>query len=244
VTPGGYYGNFWGYHAVTEASDQAMQQPLCWITNAFDRSPSELLWVDSPAWGPLHGALLNFSYGYGKVYVVPHEKVGGVMQGGLCVLPIPLFPTGVMRGRLHPRTGELYCCGMFAWAGNQTQPGGFYRVRYTGKPICVPIGLQARRSSMAITFTSPLDPKAAADPNSYAVKTWSLKRSEKYGSDHFNEQAAQVTAARLSHDGKTVSLEIMGMKPTWCMEIKYTIRTADGTAITDVIHNTVHQLSE
>ena len=59
-------------------------QPLCWITNAFDRSPAELLWVDSPKWGPLNGSLLNFSYGYGKVYIVPHEKVDGQMQGGMC----------------------------------------------------------------------------------------------------------------------------------------------------------------
>src|SRR5262249_37584041 len=156
--------------------------------NTFDRSPSELLWVDGPAWGPLRGSLLNFSYGYGKVYVVPHEKVNDSMQGGMVALPIPQFPTGVMRGRFHPGSGQLYCCGMFAWAGNQTQPGGFYRVRYTGKPLYVPVGLSARRDGMAITFSGPLDPKTAADPKNYAVKTWSLRRSEKYGSDHYDEK--------------------------------------------------------
>jgi hypothetical protein len=36
-----------------------MEPPLCWITNAFDRSPAELLWVESDRWGPLQGALLN-----------------------------------------------------------------------------------------------------------------------------------------------------------------------------------------
>ncbi len=89
--------------------------------------------VTGDGWGPLKGSLLNFSYGYGKVYVVPFEKVGGQVQGGMCALPMPQFPTGVMRGRFHPVSGQLYCCGMFAWAGDQTQPGGFYRVRYTGK---------------------------------------------------------------------------------------------------------------
>ena len=67
------------------------------------------------------------------------------MQGGMAALPIPQFPTGVMRGRFHPDDGQLYACGMFAWAGNQTQPGGFYRVRYTGKPAWVPLGLSARK---------------------------------------------------------------------------------------------------
>ena len=120
-----------------------MQWPirLCWITNSFDRSPSELLWVDSKKWGPLNGSLLNFSYGYGLVYVVPHEEVDGQMQGGMCALPLPQFPTGVMRGRFHPDDGQLYCCGMFAWAGNQQQPGGLYRIRRTDHPVHLPVEL-------------------------------------------------------------------------------------------------------
>jgi hypothetical protein len=84
VEVGSYHGNFWGYHDVTDPSDAAMAKPLCWITNAFNRSPSELLWVTSNRWGPLKCSLLNFSYGYGKVYVVPHEKIGGDVQGGMC----------------------------------------------------------------------------------------------------------------------------------------------------------------
>ena len=104
VKRGGFYGNMWGYHDVTDPSDAAMEPPVCWITNAFDRSPAELVRVESgdPAWGPLRGSLLNLSYGNGKVFVVPHEIVGGRMQGGMCALPIPPFPTGVMRGRFHP----------------------------------------------------------------------------------------------------------------------------------------------
>ena len=62
------------------------------------------------------------TYGNGKIFVVPYEKVGGVMQGGMCALPIPPLPTGVMRGRFHPKDGQLYACGMYAWAGDRTQP--------------------------------------------------------------------------------------------------------------------------
>ena len=63
-------------------------------------------------------------------------------QGGMIELPIPQFPTGVMRGRFHPVDGQLYLCGMFAWAGSRTQPGGFYRLRYTGKPVHLPVDLR------------------------------------------------------------------------------------------------------
>lgn len=244
VERGGYYGNVWGYTDVTDPSDEAMKQPLCWITNKFDRSPSEMLWVTGDGWGPLKGSLLNFSYGYGKVYVVPHEKVRGQVQGGMCALPLPQFPTGVMRGRFHPRDGQLYCCGMYAWAGTQTQPGGFYRVRYTGKPVHLPTGLKARKGTMTLTFSAALDAASAADAKNYAVQTWALKRSEQYGSKHYNETTLKVAAARLSSDGKSLTLEIPDLKPTRGMEIKYSIKSADGTPVDGVIHNTIHHLDD
>jgi hypothetical protein len=244
VVPGGYYGNFWGYHDVSDPSNAAMCQPLCWITNAFDRSPSELLWVTGDGWGPLKGSLLNFSYGYGKVYVVPYEKVAGQVQGGMCELPLPRFPTGVMRGRFHPDDGQLYCCGMFAWAGDQTQPGGFYRVRYTGKPFYVPFGLTAKKSGMVVRFSGKLDPKSAGDPKNYSVTTWSLKRSEQYGSKHYDEKSARVKAATVSRDGKTVKLEIEEIGPTWGMEIRYDLRASDGTVVSGFLQNTIHHLGE
>src|SRR5437764_3801586 len=148
-----------------------------------------MLWVSGDGWGPLKGSLLNFSYGNGKVFVVPHEKVGGVVQGGMCALPIPAFPTGVMRGRFHPKNGGLYCCGMFAWAGDRTQPGGFYRVRYTGKPTDLPVGLTARSGVVELNFTDPLDAASVADVKNYSVKVWGLKRSQNYGSPHVNEKS-------------------------------------------------------
>ena len=89
-------------------------RPVCWITNAFDRSPGQIVRVERSAWGPLEGALLNLSYGYGKIFVVLPEVVEGQMQGGMATLPIPQFPTGIMRGRFHPRNGQLYTCGMYA----------------------------------------------------------------------------------------------------------------------------------
>ena len=244
VKPGGFYGNMYGYHDVTDSSDSAMEQPLCWITNAFDRSPSELLWVDSKAWGPLNGSLLNISYGYGKIYVVPHETVKGQVQGGMCEFPIPRFPTGVMRGRFHPGNGQLYTCGMFAWAGNQQQPGGFYRVRYTGQPVHLPTGLKARRQGMEITFASPVDRAVASDVKRYRVKTWSLKRTAGYGSKHYDEKASQVTGVEVSADGKTVFLKIAGIKPTWSMEIRYSLQGVGGEPVEGTIHNTIHNLQD
>jgi putative heme-binding domain-containing protein len=241
--PPKFYGNMFGYHDRTDSSDSAMEQPLCWITNAFDRSPAELLWVTSDQWGPLKGSLLNLSYGYGKVFVVPHEKVAGQMQGGMIELPIPAFPTGVMRGRFHPQDGQLYLCGMFAWAGSATQPGGFYRLRYTGEPVPLPVELHAKKSGMTLKFAARLDRTSATDAKNYSVKVWSLKRSANYGSPHIDEHALAVTKATLADDGRTLSLAIDGLAPTWCMEIQYTLRDAAGKPVNGKIHNTIHHLA-
>ncbi len=62
-----------------------------------------------------------------------------------------------MRGRFHPTDGQLYTCGMFAWAGNQTQAGGFYRVRATAKQATLPVNLAAKKGKLVLTFTDPID---------------------------------------------------------------------------------------
>ena len=109
VEKGGFYGNMFGYTDITDTSDAAMKQPLCWITNTFDRSPAELLWVTSQKWGPLEGSLLNLSYGEGKIYVVPYEIVKGQAQGGMCPLPLPPLPDGDHAGPIpSDRRPTLY----------------------------------------------------------------------------------------------------------------------------------------
>lgn len=238
-----FYGNMLGYHEVKDTSDSAMEPPLCWITNEFDRSPAELLWVDSKKWGALNGALLNLSYGYGKVFVVPHERINGKMQGGMIELPIAPFATGVMRGRFCPDDGQLYLCGMFAWAGNATRSGGLYRLRATGQPVHLPIAVNALNSGMKITFAEPLDP-VSLKLNQISVKTWSLKRTANYGSKHFNEKLLTIRDATLSSDAKTLTLEIDGIQPTWCMEIQYKLRSMAGAAIQGTLHNTIHELGK
>jgi putative heme-binding domain-containing protein len=244
VREGGFYGNMFGYHDVTDSSDDAMEQPLCWITNAFDRSPAELLWCDSERWGPFKGSLLNLSYGYGKIFVVPHENLDGQMQGGMCELPIPQFPTGLMRGRFNPHDGQLYACGMVAWGSAQRQPGGIYRIRYTGKPAYLPVQLEATPRRVKIVLSDPVKAESAADTANYRVKVWSLKRAASYGSKHYDEHALEVASASLSPDGRTIELTVPDVAPTWGMEIRYALQGVKGESAAGVIHNTIHKLGE
>lgn len=226
VKPGGFYGNLYGYTSVTDESDEAMEPPLVWITNEKDRSPAELVWVPEGAWGDLGGALLNLSYGTGRIFVVPHEEVDGQWQGAVCELPMPAFATGLMRGRFGP-DGALYGCGMFAWAGNATTPGGFHRIRRGKAPARVPLTVRAVQGTMQVTFSDPVTDTGSA------IKVWSLKRTKNYGSKHFDEQELKIDSVTLSDDRRTVTLAIPDLAPTHCYELKIGDR---------VLHGTIHAL--
>lgn len=215
---------------------------MVWIVPPMDRSPAEIVRIPFGRWGALQGSLLNLSYGTGQIFLVPNETVGQDLQGGVVALPLPLFPTGTMRGRFHPQDGQLYTCGLFGWAGNRTADGGFFRVRYTGKPYHLPISIHATPQGVQLTFTEALDVASVQAASNYSVKSWGLTRAERYGSPNLGEKTLQVKSARLLPDGKTISLEIPEIQPTRCMAIILSVRAADGAPINRQIHNTIHAL--
>jgi methionine-rich copper-binding protein CopC len=246
VRPGGFYGNMFGYHDVTDSSDAAMLPPAFWITNAFDRSPAELLRVTSPSWTPLVGGLLELSYGEGRIHLVLTEPVGtaagrDLVQGGMIALPLPAdLPTGIMRGRFHESDGHLYTCGLFAWAGNRTEPGGFFRVRRTSRPCLIPVALHAEPGSISLIFPEPLDRAAAADVSAWKLTTWNLKRTANYGSDHVDEAMRGVSVVDVSSDGRQVVLRVPDFAATWCYALEWQTTAADGAAVKGVLHGTLH----
>ena len=245
VEEGGFYGNMYGYGAPADSSDAAMIQPMLWIDQKHDRSPAELVWAESDRWGPLNGSLLNLSYGYGKIFVVMPEQVNGIRQAGMVELPVPQFPTGIMRGRMNPKDGQLYVGGMSAWATNQMiQVGGLYRVRYTGQPLHLPVAMKALATGLELTFASPLDRAVAEDPSQYTVTIWDLKRTRNYGSDRYNTQDLPIDRVILAEDGKTINIHLPDIQPTWVMEVNYALQGADGKPFEGVVQNTIYALAE
>ena len=226
VKAGGFYGNMFGYTSVTDTADSAMEPPMVWDTNDKDRSPAELITIPKNAWGTLGGSLLNLSYGTGRAFIVPNEEIRGVWQGAVCELPMPAFATGIMRGRFSA-DGALYTCGMFAWAGNATAPGGFHRIRRTEKPAQLPIAVHATKGALTVTFSDPMAAPACS------MKVWSLQRTKNYGSKHYDERELPIRAVKSSVDQRTLTFEIPDLTPTHCYELKIGDR---------VLHGTIHQL--
>ena len=245
IKRGGFYGNTWSWFP--EGKPTQYEPPLCWLNPKVDRSPSTMAWVTSDRWGPLQDRLLSLSYGVGRIFLVLQETVNGVRQGGVTPLPVE-FDTGIMRGRFHPRDGQFYVCGLFGWAGNKTQAGGFYRVRYTGLSLRLPNELHVATNGVVLTFTDPLDPSSAMDTGNYSVEMWNYRWTENYGSPDFKLDGSQgrdrlkVASAHLARDERTVFLRLPGICPVMQMHIQMNLKTADGAPIRTFVHNTIHAL--
>ncbi len=243
VRSGSFNGNCWSYGAPEDKSDTAMAQPLVWLTNEMDRSPGELVRVTPASWAPLQDRLIDLSYGMGRMFVILQDD-SDPAQGAAVALPIQDFPTGVMRGRFHPETGDLYTCGLAVWASNKIQDGGLYRVRRTASPLSLPVAWRTAPGTITITFSDALDRKTAEDITRHTIKVWDLLRSEKYGSPHLNERPLKITQAALAEDARTLTLHLPDLAPTRGLEWQGSLQGADGKAFTRRVHATIHRLKE
>jgi hypothetical protein len=250
VKPGSYHGYAWSYLAGEKPESYA--PPLCWLHRDFDRSPAAQVWVESASWGPLRGKLLSLSYGTGQIAHVLFEKVGEIVQGGAVRLDIPAFPTGIIRGRFHTGEGgdgHLYVCGLFGWSSNRTYPGGFYRVRSTGKPLHLPLELHATERGIVLAFSEPLDAERSSVPQRYAIERWNYRRTAEYGSKDYRvsdgaigRDRLEIKEVKLSRDGRSVLLEVEDLRPCMQMLTRYRIAAAGGARIAQEIYHTIHVL--
>lgn len=230
-------------------------RPLCWMPKNVDNSGGGQVWVTSDRWGPFQGELLHMSYGTSSLYKVLKEEVGGRIQGGVSRFPLR-FTSSAMRARFNPRDGQLYVAGLRGWQSNAAREGGLDRVRFTGAPVHMPTALRATAKGLQVTFTSPLD-ASAADPDKWSVEAWNYRWTAGYGSGDFSPRAGAaedkgvrgkehdalgVASAKISPDGRTVSIEIPGIKPVMQMRVAWRLKAADGTPLQGEIHNTIHAL--
>jgi len=224
-------------------------QPICWLPKNMDNSSGGQVWATTDKWGPLKDHLLFMSYGRGTLFHVMQEQVDGVTQAAMVKFPLK-FSTGLMRGRVNPKDGQIYVCGVRGWQTDGTKDGGFYRVRYTGKAVHTPVEFHALKDGLRLVFPNPLDSSCTADGANYAVEMWNYLYSPNYGSQEYSvldpaiktHDKLEVKSAKLSADGRTVSLEIPGLRPANQVKVKLNVKAADGTAISQDLYATIHRL--
>lgn len=243
---GGFYGMKPTAHLPEIPKD--FEKPICWIPHSVDNSPGGQIWVTNDKWGPLKGSLLLTSYGKSTLSLVLMETVDGQAQGGILNLPLR-FQSGLIRGRFH-QDGNLYLCGLRVWQSTGTKFGAFHRIRYTGKPLYLPLALHVKPNGIEIQFGCELDPTRATDQQDYSVQQWNYRWIERYGSPTYSVKHPEmegrddvpIRAVRLSEDRKSVFLEIPGIKPVMQMRIAYNIVAADGAQLRNELYNTINRV--
>lgn len=248
TAPGKFYGNRWGWYPPGEPPD-SYEPPLCWIAPFVDRSPAAPIWIPNNTWGKMSDSLLSLSYGTGKVYAVLQHQTEATVQGALTELGVEL-PTGLMRGRFHPVSGDLYLVGLFGWSSNKQEDTGFYRARMTGAPLRTPKSFRAVSDGLMIDFYAPLAPESAQNPENWRVQSWEYRWTEYYGSPQLKRSGEEgrdihpVQSATLSADGKTVFLKIPSLTPTMQFHVDITGNFADGIPLDCYLHGTIHTLED
>lgn len=172
VKPGGYYG--YGGPRITAGRPTGWDLPLCFVPRALDNSGGAQVWVEGSQWGPLEGQMLHLSFGQCRLLLTLFERVGDSHQGGSIKFPtVPAdFESGIMRGRFNPIDGQLYVSGLRGWQTRAVRDGCFQRLRYTGGPIHLPSRVETFTNGIRLSFTDPLDPDVASNPDNYFVEQW------------------------------------------------------------------------
>ena len=247
VRPGGFYGYMPMHHRETPPT--IYDNPILWLPHNVDNSSGGQAWIEDDRWGPLKGKLVHLSYGACRMFIILPEIVAGQIQGAAVPLPVR-FSTGVMRARFHPGDGQLYVSGLRGWQTAGTLSGAFYRVRYTGRPLSLPVSFHVRTNGLLVNFSERLDPKLAADTGSYDVSQWNYRWTKEYGSPHYSvahpeakgEDDVEVSRIEAGADGRSVLLHTTALGPVMQMRIRYNLATAEGTPLSGEIYNTINVL--
>jgi hypothetical protein len=137
------------------------------------------------------------------------EEVNGIYQGAVFHF-LEGFEAGLIPLRLDP-SGIIFSGGSNrGWASRGSKPFTFERVKWTGKTPFEMLTMFAKPDGFELTFTEPVDAKAAADLANYKMEAWTYILQSSYGSPEVDKTSPKITAATVSADGLKVRLKVDG----------------------------------
>ena len=124
------------------------------------------------------------------------------------------------------------------------------RVRYTGKPLDVPVAWHAQPNGLTLTFSQPLDKETAEDVGSYGVEEWNYRYAAQYGSKDWSvahperegHDSLDVRSAKLLADGRTIFLELPNLIPVMQLQVQYNLNAKDGASLRGKLYATINRL--
>ncbi|ADV61507.1 large, multifunctional secreted protein [Isosphaera pallida ATCC 43644] len=161
--------------------------------------------------GPFAGQLFVSDQTYSLINRVFLEKIDGLYQGAC----FP-FREGFSSGNvptIQASDGSLLVGGTNrGWGSRGTKPFALERLIWSGKTPFEVKEMRIRPWGFDLIFTLPVDRTTAADPASYALKTYTYIYQAGYGSPEVDATTPIIAAAEVSDDGLTVALKVEGLQ--------------------------------
>lgn len=184
-------------------------QPLCDLT--------------AGRFGPFAGQLFVGEMNRARIVRLMLEQVAGEWQGAC----IPFIDNqGLRKGNnrlAFAPDGSLWVGQItYGWGGDK----GIQRISYTGQPPVDVYTMKLTRQGFELTFTQPLAPAAARNPENYQFRHYYYpyhKKGRGEGVDASKQEDVQAVAVKgveLSADGKKVSLVLDQLKAGYIYELK------------------------
>ncbi|SOD59560.1 Carbohydrate binding module (family 35) [Streptomyces zhaozhouensis] len=213
--------------------DQPVTEPVLWLPHGeISNSPTNPVVVEE---GPFAGQLVFGDVTYGGIQRAYLEEVDGRKQGAVFRMTQGL-ESGVSRLAIGP-DGSFYVGGI-GGGGNWEQPGkfpyGLQKLTRTSDDAMDILSMEVTESGFDLTYTKPVAADVVENAaERYEVEQWSYTPTQQYGGEKRNEEVLAVTGASVSDDGRTVSLEIPGLREDRVAHVRSPrpFEAADGTEL-------------
>ncbi|MDB6122890.1 MAG: hypothetical protein JWQ71_1883, partial [Pedosphaera sp.] len=157
--------------------------------------------------GPFAGQMLIADQSKCNVMRVFLEKVDGEFQGA-CFPFRNGFQSGNNRMAFAP-DGSLYVGQTTrGWGSIGGASQGLQQLVWTGKVPLEVYSMKLTRTGFELKFTQPLDPVTAGNPASYSLQHYYYLYRQAYGSPQMENTPVSIKSIRISHDRKTVWLDV------------------------------------
>jgi mono/diheme cytochrome c family protein len=205
IVPGRYYGFPNG--AQRQHVQKPFGKPAVWVPYGWAHSLNGVTYDHTAGkFGPFAGQFFMAELMFGGAIIrASVEKVNGEYQGSCFAfwgkgLLGPVVLTFDPKGRL--------------WVGGITEPGwmaqpdrgAVYRIDFTGETPFEVREIRVLPQGFRLIFTSPVDPRTAADPASYALEHYRYEYTGAYGSPELDRTRVSVERVAVASDGLSTDL--------------------------------------
>lgn len=207
IVPGHYYG------FPNPQQKQHAQKPFgktsVWVPYGWAHSINGVTYdATGGKFGPFAGQFFMAELMFGGAIIrAAVETVNGQTQGSC----FPFWGKGL----LGPVVVTFDPKGRL-WVGSITEPGwmaqpdrgAVYRIQFTGEAPFEMRDIRVLPSGFRVNFTTPVDPKTAADPAGYAIEHYRYEYTGAYGSPELDRTKVEAMSAVVSPDGRSVDLTL------------------------------------